>query len=327
MEILFLHPGGLGDIILSLPAISLVRNHFPGARITIAGNRDFIAPIAEGYAESVVSVSSIPLHRLFAHGTIPEEDRRFWRSFDRIVSWTGSGDAEFVRKMRNIHPDASIASWHPGPNEQRHVSQIFIDSLDLKLPLGTGVMPASIRLEPRVRLEGLQWLEEQAWDCQNHLIALHPGAGSKTKHWQLKRFVGLAQQLAVQLQHKLLIIEGPAEPGLGKCMQQGLPPKRSILIEAAPLSLLAAVLEQCETFIGNDSGVAHLAAGLGVPAIVLFGPTLPKHWAPLGHHVVALRDPDDCKACAGRRGDEHTCFNNISVENVMWNVIRAIRNL
>jgi len=54
--------------------------------------------------------------------------------------------------------------------------------------------------------------------------------------------------------------------------------------------VLAGVLQRCSAFIGNDAGVTHLAAALGVPTLAIFGPTEPARWAPLGRHVRVVRD-------------------------------------
>jgi len=320
VEILILHPGGLGDIILSLPAIALIRNRCPSARITLAGNLDHLAAAALGYAESFISLSTLPLHRLYAHDTLPEPEKRFWMSFDRIVSWTGSGDPEFIRNFGAIHPNVRIPPWRPQSGETRHVSQLFIDSLDIGIPSGTKPMPPHILLDEKLRKEGKQWLIERGWNNQDPLIALHPGAGSRTKRWPLIRFISLARHLALHKKSKLLIIEGPAEPAIGKQIAQSFSATDAILAESLSLNLLAAVIAQCEAFVGNDSGIAHLAAALQVPSIVLFGPTTPQHWAPLGEHVVVLRNAHGCKACA-RSGDNHTCLENITVEEVLTKLI------
>ena len=315
MEILLLHPGGLGDIILSLPAIALLRERSPAARISIAGNIDHLAPLTAGYAERAIALSTLPLHRLYTPNPLPDGDVRFWKSFDRVVSWTGSGDSDFTRKLRDIHPDVIIASWRPAPAEARHVSRLFVDSLRLGIPPETEVEPAQIHLSSTLRDAGTEWLGTHGWSARDSLIAIHPGAGSKTKRWPLANFVCLAQRLMRQKKSRLLIIEGPAESELGREVAKALSPAKVILVESVTLSLLAAILERCIAFVGNDSGLAHLAAGLGVPSVVLFGPTLPKHWAPLGRHVVALRDPRGCNACITGRGD-HTCLGNISVDEV-----------
>ena len=61
--------------------------------------------------ERAVSISTIPLHNLYSAEALPLSDVHFWKSFDRIFSWTGAGDSGFVKKMKEIHPDACIASW------------------------------------------------------------------------------------------------------------------------------------------------------------------------------------------------------------------------
>jgi heptosyltransferase III len=319
VEILILHPGALGDIILSLPAVALLRNKFPSARITMAGNTDYLAPVASGYAESIVSLSTLPLHHLYACGPLPEADVRFWKSFDRIVSWTGAGDPEFERNFREIHSSVCIASWRPAPGESRHVSQLFIDSLGADISRGISAEPARISLGSKIREEGKQRLMAGGWDGCEPLTALHPGAGSEMKRWPAARFIELARYQVLQRKEKLLIIEGPAERGLAGEIAQALPDTAAIPIASASLNVLAAAISQCGAFIGNDSGIAHLAAALGVRSVVLFGPALREHWTPLGRHVTALRNELDCKACASP-GPAHTCLEGINTEEVIRNL-------
>jgi heptosyltransferase III len=321
VEILILHPGGLGDIILSLPAISLLRKQFPGAGVTIAGDLDHLLPVIEGYADRAISLSTAPLHRLYAPWSLSGRDMSFWQTFDRIISWTGAGNAEFVENLRRINPDAFVASWRPGPDEMRHVTQLFADSLHLAVP--ADVKPAPIHISAELRDQGIQWLAERGFKGRDSLIGIHPGAGSRTKRWPLENFVRLAGLLKHQENVQLLIAEGPAEAGMGSQIARALSAAETILAESIPLKLLAAVLKQCSTFVGNDSGLAHLAAGLGVPSILLFGPTLPRHWAPLGPHVVVLRDTQGCVACEIGSSD-HTCLGNISVEEVLRNLERLM---
>jgi ADP-heptose:LPS heptosyltransferase len=305
VEILLLHPGALGDIILSLPAIALLRKRFPSAAVTIAGNVDHLSPIVSRHAERILSLSTLPLHRLYAREALPPEEVLFRKSFSRIVSWTGTEDPEFVKKLQAIHPDACVAAWKPQPGELRHVSQLFALSL------------------------AIRWLAQRGWNEKHSLTALHPGAGSKEKRWPLSRFISLARKLLLQEKRKLLLIEGPAEKGLARYIEQQLPSAEVILAESLRLSLLAAVIEQCGIFVGNDSGIAHLAAALKVPSVVLFGPTLPQHWAPLGEKVVVLRNPGGCEGCASGSVSgcrKHTCLDNITVEEVLRNLGFCLRN-
>jgi heptosyltransferase III len=316
VEILLLHPGGLGDIILSLPAIVSLRRRFPPAGMTIAGNVDYLKPIMLGYAERTLSLSALPLHRFYTNEDLSPEDAIFWRSYDRVVSWTGFGNVAFERRIRAIHPDACIGDWKPKPDDVRHVSQLFTDSLGSLAPSGITPAPVRISLSSKMRAEGQQWLSEHDCHERDYPIAIHPGAGSETKRWPPARFIELARHLAVREKRKLLVIEGPAEPGLARKIVQTLSLPEVILMEAAPLGLLAAVIERCRLFIGNDSGLAHLASALNVPCVLLFGPTRPEHWAPLGAHVRVIRNMQNCNGCF-RGSGSHTCLENITVEEII----------
>lgn len=288
MEILLIHPGGLGDILLALPAFAVLRDRFPAARITIAANLDHVSPIVSSWVHGAVSISTIPLHNLYSDQALPSSDVHFWKSFDRVFSWTGTGDPGFVRNLKAIHPNACIASWRPGTQEGRHVSQIFVDSLGAEISGGRKAEPQRIQLEQELLDQGLRWLSDRNWNGRDPIIAVHPGAGSILKRWPLDRFIGLAQRL-IEMQNKILVSEGPAESGLAAQLAKSLSSKAVIQAQLHSLNALAAVMVQSSCFIGNDSGIAHLAAALGIPSIVIFGPTLPKHWAPLGPHVKVLR--------------------------------------
>jgi heptosyltransferase III len=316
VELLVLHPGGLGDTILSLPAIALLRKRFPSARVTVAGNIDHLAPIMDGYAERVISLATLPLHRLYSNEELPPEEIAFWKSYDLIVSWTGYGNSTFARRLRELQPDARIGAWKPGPDESRHVAQLFADSLGIGIPSGNAPTPAPIFIDSKMRAAGRQLLIDRGWNGRDSLAAIHPGAGSSAKRWPISRFIELARHLALRESRMLAIIDGPAEPGLAQQMLQALSLPQVISLAGVPLNPLAAVIRHCGLFIGNDSGLAHLAAALTVPCVVLFGPTSPVHWAPLGPQVTVLRNPKGCVGCASG-GNSHTCLENITVEEVL----------
>jgi heptosyltransferase-3 len=271
VRILVLHPGALGDIVLALPALALLGERTPGGEITVAGNRDVLEAVAFAHADRMLSLATLPLHRLYASDPTAE-DLRFWRSYDRIVSWTGAGDSTFEATLRAIHADARIASWKPASGETRHVSQIFVDSLGL--PDHPVARPQRIPIVPV--------------EPQERAFVLHPGAGSAAKRWPAEHFRALAERLITR-GAKLVVIEGPAEPGVAIAVAAGLPRECVELSVNAPLCAVAAMLAGCRAFVGNDSGVTHVAAAVGVPTVALFGPMPPEHWAPLGEHVRILR--------------------------------------
>jgi ADP-heptose:LPS heptosyltransferase len=290
VEILVLHPGALGDIILSLPALSLLRRHYPQAQLTIAGNHDYLNPAAIGCADRTLSLSTIPLHRLYSTEPLSEDDVRFWETYDRIVSWTGAGGPAFKSKLVKVGAKVKVSRWRPDSSEKRHVARIFVESLYPWIPRVESIPPPRIHVDP-VRLdEARDWLTEREWTSGENILALHPGAGSVVKRWGIENFRSLAHRYLQQQIGKLLIVEGPAEVGLGRELVRDLTPSCVLLLESAPLFLLAALLSFCCAYVGNDSGISHLAAGLGVPAVTIFGPTSPEQWVPLGERVTILRD-------------------------------------
>ncbi|MCK7469277.1 MAG: hypothetical protein MZU91_14895 [Desulfosudis oleivorans] len=122
-------------------------------------------------------------------------------------------------------------------------------------------------------------------------VLIHPGAGSPRKRWPLSGFRDVAVQLAaLRLSPEFVI--GPAEQDL-------LPElaRRDATVHRPDDSLdLLALLRSAAAYIGNDSGVSHLAAWAGLPSVVIFGPTDPVRWRPRGCSVEIVQPPLDCTA-------------------------------
>jgi len=320
VEILVLHPGALGDIILSLPALRVLHDHFSDARITLAANADYAAAAASGYADRILSLDALPLHHLYTSMPLPPAELQFWRSYDRVVSWTGSGSSTFSENLSRVHSSVLVGNWKPGNQETRHVVRLFIDSLQSWLPVPPEPPEIEIRVDPSICTKAEEWLQGQGWNGIDPILAMHPGAGSVAKRWPVEGF----RQLGRTLSHEgsILVIEGPAEFGLGSDLASLLGPG-TWLASHLPLPLLTAVLSHCRLYIGNDSGISHLAAGLKVPGVILFGPTAPDLWAPLGPNVSILRSGPGCDACRRLEGSEFFCLHALPYERVR-NGIRSI---
>jgi ADP-heptose:LPS heptosyltransferase len=145
---------------------------------------------------------------------------------------------------------------------------------------------------------------------------MHPGAGSHRKRWPAERFAALGASL-VRRGLQVVLIEGPADAEVVAQVQEhaGLP---FPVLRDLDTRLLAAALAEARCFVGNDSGVTHLAGAVGTPTLALFGPTDPASWAPLGNARVLRR----CRAQAVRQGqimvcDDPSCMEAISVDDVL----------
>jgi heptosyltransferase III len=130
------------------------------------------------------------------------------------------------------------------------------------------------------------------WDASSARVLLHPGSGSPSKVWP--RFQAFARSVP-----EATVLLGPCEKPLHVS---------NTLLQNLSLTEVAEELRHCRAFIGNDSGITHIAAYWGTPTVALFGPTDPLVWGPVGRRVVILQKPeladisvDDVKGCYERR--------------------------
>ena len=119
-------------------------------------------------------------------------------------------------------------------------------------------------------------------------IFIHPGSGGLRKIWPLRNWWRLLRFLRDSYPHPVFLTLGPADERL-KSFAREAQALGVATLEALPLPMLAAWLAHGRLFVGSDSGVSHLAALVGIPAVVVFGPTDPSVWAPRGDHVQIVR--------------------------------------
>jgi ADP-heptose:LPS heptosyltransferase len=128
-------------------------------------------------------------------------------------------------------------------------------------------------------------------------LAIHPGSGSPGKNWPPENFAGVADWAAARA--NILLLSGPAERGaeeIRKAMKKAAP----FVADNLPLTRLAGVLNWSRAYLGNDSGITHLAASLGVPTVALFGPTDPAVWG-----------PRDCVRIVHERSSSPPCLESL----------------
>lgn len=119
-------------------------------------------------------------------------------------------------------------------------------------------------------------------------ILIHPGSGGRKKTWPLRNWRDLLCRLRSEIRLPVLLSLGPADAFLdefARSMEKG----GAVLVSGLSLLRLAALISKCRFYMGVDSGVSHLAAATGTPSIVIFGPTDPGVWAPVGERVRIVR--------------------------------------
>ncbi len=121
----------------------------------------------------------------------------------------------------------------------------------------------------------------------DEFVMLFPGSGSEKKNWPEKNFARLALEIEDLMRIRPLTVLGPAEEDLGPVFHDfGIP-----TVSMLSLATVASLAGFAAGFVGNDSGVSHLAAAAGALGVVIFGPTDPARWRPLGR-VTVLPSPE-----------------------------------
>ncbi|MGI9088991.1 MAG: glycosyltransferase family 9 protein [Chthoniobacterales bacterium] len=291
-RILVIRGGAIGDFILTLPAIKLLRENFPRAHLEILGYKHIVA-LAEQrfYAQAVRSIEYGRLASFFARDAeLPPDLADYFHGFDLIVSYLFDPDQIFERNLRRCGVDNFLAG-SPKIGAHEHAARQLARPLE-ELDLSLGEAGAQLFPSSADRAFGRDFLSTN----ESEIIALHPGSGSPTKNWPVENWLELACWLIESRPaDSLLIVGGEADRETLASVRRVLPATVRFA-ENLSLTELAAVLEQCALFLGHDSGISHLAAAVGAPCILLFGPTDPAVWAPLGKNVQVIRSPNETLA-------------------------------
>jgi len=121
-------------------------------------------------------------------------------------------------------------------------------------------------------------------------MVFHPGSGGRKKCWPLENYFRLVEKLINRRTCRIIFLTGPAEEPEVADDVHGFAHrhKRVAHMRNEPLIMVACLLAACDLYVGNDSGISHLAAAVSGKAIVLFGPTDPLLWRPLGKGIQVI---------------------------------------
>jgi len=259
MKTLFIHTGGIGDFLLACPALEKLSQT---QRVTLAGHRERLQlAVAGGLADTSHSLESFDFHTVF--GTPSERFLEFTNRFDRVIVWMTDED-QLLKKGFDITTIRQVDIFPGLPQEDwaRHASDYYLDCLDL-----SAAPPFKLNLEPK----------------GNPLdVVIHPGSGSLAKNKPLEFFQERAMEFEQQGRSVTWCL-GPAE-------QERIDFRPENILAASSLVDLAGRLATANNYIGNDSGITHLAAALGVRTTTHFIFTDPTVWAPRGEHVMVISD-------------------------------------
>jgi ADP-heptose:LPS heptosyltransferase len=322
-RILIWHQGALGDLLLAGPALAALSRHYAGARITALGHPERWGLLALSLPlDEVWDSGEARWVHLFSDGDFPPPLRERLARFQLALIFAPHPQA-------NLQDRLSLAGipavhWLPSFPETDGEAVAAIQARHLA-GLGLNYVPAPFNLEmgldPEADLPELSG--PGPW------MAVAPGSGSRRKNWPLDRYYEVSRTLGWEYGLRVVWLAGPAEgemlPYLGPLAKaQG-----QLLLANRPLARVARVLSHCRLYIGNDSGLTHLAAAVAGPEVLaLFGPTDPRVWAPLGGRVRTLRAPcpQAPEAVDGTISSPGTrCLNALSPETVLAAAAQALR--
>jgi ADP-heptose:LPS heptosyltransferase len=149
-------------------------------------------------------------------------------------------------------------------------------------------------------------------------VWIHPGSGSRDKMWPLSRFLEVSKRLRSNNWQTDYII-GPAETFLAKPLLMN-PETAGSVFQVFDLIELVQLLKSGTAYIGNDSGVTHLAAFLALPTVAIFGPSDPRRWQPQGPRVMVVKPHLNCEPCFETKEKtckKRECFSGITFERVI----------
>jgi len=278
-RITVVHQGALGDTILLIPLFQSLRAQFGASSLTIVTRTNFGQMLAMlGFVDAHASADDKEHTLWFGSPSAGKPNSRpVWADVDHLISAVSDGADDWAANARALLGPRAVEGLHffqprAAPEYAGHVTQWHRDQLVWSgLPLEKPTLPL-----PRMNPDGA--------------IVIHPGSGTDTKCWPRERFISLGRSLK-RLGIVPTFILGEAEQERwGRTVMDELKEEFPWYLHMG-LYELAERLSRARLYLGNDSGVTHVAAAMGVPVIALFGPSSDTQWGPVGPSVKILRAP------------------------------------
>jgi heptosyltransferase III len=282
--ILVIRPGAIGDALLTFPVLQALREQYAGMPITFVSNAQVLPlALAFGVAEQTFDFQDIQWSELFsATGIRTLFMRALLQQTDLAICWMRDPDGiiEHNLKMSGVK-HILIAPGRPSEGERIHIVDYLAHTV--------GLPGVQAQFSTFSCLQNVDLISKV---ITNRFVAIHPGSGAVQKCWPISRFAIVIKRL-LEKNRPILLLAGPADTERVDDLLQQLSspptPAKFKLLTNAPLLEVALQLQQCTYFLGNDSGITHLAAMLSVPTIAIFGPTDQVIWRPIGRFVKVLQ--------------------------------------
>ncbi|MFH1023972.1 MAG: glycosyltransferase family 9 protein [Planctomycetota bacterium] len=320
-RILLIRFRNLGDVVMTTSVLEALRMFRPRAQVTFATEERYRDVVA--FHPLVRSVHLLP-----SNDRMPPDEIRFaWelrrRRFDAVIDLQGNDRSAVLSALARAPVKIGFtyhqkfSTFHitlPPPGDAEHRMLVGLRTLG---PLGwtgngTSPPPPLTHTTPLLRDRAEAILARH--DCEEGTlrIAVSPGARTRHKQWDPIHFAATLDILAKRVEAVFIVLWGPGEEETARIIV-GRTTAPIVPAGALPVGETAAILARCRLFIGNDSGLGHLAASVGVPSLILFGPTSESRWRPWGDGHRTLRRFGPCPGCpyACKPTDRSACLETI----------------
>jgi heptosyltransferase-1 len=317
MKILIIKPSSFGDIVQANPAVHALRSSYKDAKIywLVFEQWEPIVRLFPDVDETIVWNRSGGMKEYLKLIKTVQAMK-----FDLVIDLQGLFRTALIAKMS----DAPIIIGVPGLKEFSWllVKEVYPERRDANAvlrSLETVRYLTNRPVEPMFNIKVDQQsviLAEKIIGKNVPVVAIVPFARGKAKEWPIQRYKELAERIARENPKAQIVIVGGKND-----VSSGWPESAVDLCGKTSLAELAAVLSRCNAVVGNDTGPVHLAAGLNIPTVTIFGGSDINETAPIGAKAVTVARNMSCAPCRGHmKCKEADCLLSISVEEVLEKV-------
>lgn len=347
MKILIIALSGIGDALMFSPALKLLREKYPSARIDILSmfkgveelyrrnpdvtNVYYWEFMKENPFKSLLYV--LKLRKMKYDATINVYPSNRW-PYNLISFLIGAqiriGHNYNHTNIRSLNflNNKKIKEDDLKHNVVENVS--LLKFLDVDIP--EQMPPLQVLLNPEDKLTAQNWLKDNKINNSELIIGFHAGSATLKNHinrrWAPEKYAKLAKKLVEDFGAKILLFGGPEEYKLNEYIKS-LAGDNVYVVEVKSLMTSAAIMQHCKLFIVNDSGLMHVASGLKLPVITIFAYTNPNYVHPWMTNYILIRHDLSCSPCfyysprpakCKLKENKFKCITEISVEEVLLNV-------
>ena len=332
-------PNWVGDAVMALPALRELRRIFADARITLVA-RSWVAGLFEG---EKLAVNLIPVHDarglLQKAGNAIVQARQLRRErFDMAVLFQNAFGAALLARIGGAKQIAGYATDRRGalldlvvpfePNyKAAHQVRYYLNIAAFLERSFKGKSDVNFEATPKLHISdelsaaGRSILERELGTSnltQSPILALSPGAtNSRAKRWLPDRFASTADRLSQKNGFRTVIVGAAGDVEPANEIASRMRTNAVVLAGRTSIAELKAVLACTSLVISNDTGTAHVSAALGVPTVVVFGPTEHFSTRPLSTAATVVRHDVECSPCMLRDCPiDHRCMTRVEVDDV-----------